>query len=206
MIAPISSSNWDVLATNGSDGASQAIKAPNGNPTNCLTVGGILSSAASRQLVVLDSNPDGPIRRLLTRPSRTASISPHDVVHHIHTPDQSLLSPPRRLSPALFAAAKTEFEHMLQMDITRQPDSSWAPHLRMVPKAATSDWHPYGDHRVLNYVTIPDRYPVPHLQGFAGAPSLQALTAVFSWQGEGLPLIPTELCWPLAAIHQGLRF
>ncbi|BHF67248.1 hypothetical protein SprV_0301027400 [Sparganum proliferum] len=39
----------------------------------------------------------------------------------------------------------------------------------MVPKATSDDWQPCGDYRALNNATIPDRYPVPHLQDFAGA-------------------------------------
>ncbi|BHF75332.1 hypothetical protein SprV_0501842800 [Sparganum proliferum] len=39
----------------------------------------------------------------------------------------------------------------------------------MVPKPNTNDWRPCGDYRALNNITMPDRYPVPHLQDFAGA-------------------------------------
>ncbi|BHF73790.1 hypothetical protein SprV_0401687300 [Sparganum proliferum] len=76
---------------------------------------------------------------------------------------------PRRLVPSRLQAAKAEFEHMLQLGIIRPSESPWASPLHMVPKATSDDWRPCGDYRTLNNATIPDRYPVPRLQDFAGA-------------------------------------
>nr|VZI46490.1 unnamed protein product [Spirometra erinaceieuropaei] len=97
--------------------------------TTNLTVRGISSSDASRHLAVLNPEPDNPFRHLpakypgLTRSNFNVSVPPHDVVHHIRTTGPPVFSRPRRLVPTCFAAAKAEFEHMLQTGIIRQSES-----------------------------------------------------------------------------------
>ncbi len=70
-------------------------------------------------------------------------------------------------------------DYMLDLGILCPSSSSWFTPLHMVPKRMPGDWRLCGDFHVLNKVTTPDRYSVPHVQDFTanlcGVPYLPSL-------------------------------
>ena len=70
---------------------------------------------------------------------------------------------------------------MEEQGIIRKNKSPWASPLHLVKKQ-NGEWRPCGDHRRLNNVTTPDKYPVPHISDFTanlhGRPAFSKLDLV----------------------------
>ena len=92
----------------------------------------------------------------------------HGVYHNVPTTGAPVFARPRRLMGEKLAAAREEFQKMLDMKIIRPSKSAWSSPLHVVPKPNGS-WRPCGDYRRLNLATADDRYPLPHIHSFTAA-------------------------------------
>ncbi|GFW60367.1 transposon Ty3-I Gag-Pol polyprotein [Trichonephila clavipes] len=93
------------------------------------------------------------------------STNESSVFHCIETKGPPVHARTRRLNPERLAYLKRQFGDLMRQGIIRPSKSSYASPIHFVKKSDGS-WRICGDFRRLNSVTIPDRYPLPHIHDF----------------------------------------
>ena len=103
----------------------------------------------------------------LTQPKSVHRFINTGVKHHIALKESSSppWSKPRRLAGHKLQCAREEINKLLALGIIRPSSSMFASPIHMAKKG--DNFRLTGDYRLLNHLTTPDRYPLPHIHDFS---------------------------------------
>ena len=138
-----------------------------------------------------------------------SSLVPNGLYHRIDTEGHSPVNAnPRPLSGLRLKAAKDEFQFLLDAGRIERSNSPWSSPLHLVPKKELNEFRPCGDYRILNSITTPDKYPVPHLRSITMSLHDKHVFSKLDLQRAYLqiPVAPedvpkTAVCTPFGLFH-----
>lgn len=111
---------------------------------------------------------------LTWRPFPLLTPEASEIIPILH--EHHIIAKNGKLLPIKIAGAKQEF---VQLGICRPSKSCWASPLLMVHKKS-NDWRPCDDYSRLYALSIPCRYPIPHMQNFTSNLSSKKLTTTLN--------------------------
>ncbi|GFV13734.1 hypothetical protein TNCV_2500681 [Trichonephila clavipes] len=120
----------------------------------------LAASLVSEYAAILRDFPD------LTRPRPFNENIKHNFFHYIETVGTPVHARARKLNPQQSAAAKQEFQYILDQGIIIPSKSNRCSPLHMVSKKDTKSLRPCGDYRDLKKQTGPNQYSIPNLKRF----------------------------------------
>ncbi|GBM77662.1 Retrovirus-related Pol polyprotein from transposon opus [Araneus ventricosus] len=135
-----------------------------------LSTKGVKASGKTLRLTLISNK--SPFHTILSKfreifsPMSADVDTPQNVERCIETKGPPVFSKARRQNPEKLKFLKQEFQTLMEQGILRPSQSAFVSPIHFVKKP-NGDWRICREFRRLNAITIPDRYPLPHIQDFS---------------------------------------